>query len=149
MRTVRTRTVRTKTVRTRTVRIRTVRTRTARTRTVRTRTARTRTARTRTVRTRTVRSLSVYPSFLKHQFLFVSRPPVVRFGRNLVEMNLTGPPDLSKQPRALENGQKTKKNSKKLQTSVLNSLLEKCDITIWPNWPIPDLRIRPRGDLRA
>ena len=36
----------------------------------------------------------------------------IRFGRNLVEMNPSTFPDLSKQPRALENDQKTKKNDK-------------------------------------
>ena len=55
-------------------------------------------------------------------------------------------PDLSKQPRALENEQKTKKNDRQESKTIL---VEKCDITKWPNWPIPGLRIRPRGDLRV
>ena len=42
----------------------------------------------------------------------ITRSQELGFGRNLVEMNPSTFPDLSKQPRALENDQKTKKNEK-------------------------------------
>ena len=45
-------------------------------------------------------------------FLVITRTPGLGFGRNLVEIFPRSLPDLSKQPRALENNQKTKKNRK-------------------------------------
>ena len=52
-------------------------------------------------------------------FLLVSRAPVVGFGRNLVEMNPTGPPDLSKRSRALRDDQKTKKIDRQISRVYL------------------------------
>ena len=40
-------------------------------------------------------------------FFVITRTPLLGFGGNLVEMNPTSPSDLSKQPRTLENDQKT------------------------------------------
>ena len=45
-------------------------------------------------------------------FSVITRTPLLGFGRNLVEMNPTSPPDLSKQPRTLKNDEKTPKIEK-------------------------------------
>ena len=43
-------------------------------------------------------------------FSVITRTPLLGFGRNLVEMNPTSPPDLSKQPRDLVDKQEIEKH---------------------------------------